>query len=286
VPHYAADDGARLHYDVLGDASSCPILVLAGGAARHPHYLGDLAGLSERYRLIVPHLRGVGDSGAADVTERGSYWRQAEDIDRLQHDLGLDRCIVAGHSAGTRLAISFAAQFPGQLSGLLLITPPTAYLLDVPSDTEAMLEARHGDPGFEAAVAARDAGPDTSSNETFNGWQHAIAPLGYASFGPVERAHDRTGGDWSLAAARAYLAVDPPVDLADRLRRLDVPTLVIAGADDLSTGVAPVVAVAGLFSAGRIVVIHNCGHHPWVEQPKAFREAVDPFLDAVCHPTG
>lgn len=46
MPTYEGDDGTLLHYDVLGDTSASPVIVLAGGAARHPEYLGDLAGLS------------------------------------------------------------------------------------------------------------------------------------------------------------------------------------------------------------------------------------------------
>lgn len=48
MPTYRGADGALLHHDVLGESSTSPPIVLAGGAARHPQYLGDLAGLSER----------------------------------------------------------------------------------------------------------------------------------------------------------------------------------------------------------------------------------------------
>jgi len=40
----------------------------------------------------------------------------------------------------------------------------------------------------------------------------------------------------------------------------------------------PVVAVADLFPNGRAAVIEHAGHNPWVEQPAAFRDVVDPFL--------
>jgi len=126
VPIYEGDDGTLLHYDVLGDTSAGPVIVLAGGAARHPEYLGDLAGLSGRAQLCLPHLRGVGRSPVPVNVEQGSFWRQAADVDRLRAHLGLDRCLVAGHSAGTRVAMSYAAQFPARLAGLLLITPPAA----------------------------------------------------------------------------------------------------------------------------------------------------------------
>lgn len=79
------------------------------------------------------------------------------------------------------MAISYAAQFPARLAGLLLITPPAAYLVDVPSDAETLISARRGEPAFNDALATLRAGPDTSSAETFNAWQQAITAAGYAT---------------------------------------------------------------------------------------------------------
>lgn len=274
---YQSDDGALLHYDLLGRTATSPLILLAGGAARHPEYLGDLAGLSECHQLIIPHLRGVGGSSAADLSGRGSWWHQAGDIDRLRTSLSLNQCAVVAHSAGTRLAIAYAAQFPDRLAALVLITPPASYLTDVPSDAPALKAARMAEPSFAAAIAASDAGPDTSSNETFNAWQQAIAPLCYATWNETAQGHARTGR-YALAAARAFLSGDAPPDLAGRLRDVRAPALVIAGAQDVIAGTAPVVAVAGLFPDGHAAVIEHCGHMPWVEQPAAFREVLDPFL--------
>jgi ribosomal protein S18 acetylase RimI-like enzyme len=158
VGTYHGADGALLHYDVLGESSASPLIVLAGGAARHPGYLGDLAGLSEHHQLVIPHLRGVGRSSAADIGDRGSWWRQADDVERLRVSLGLNRCAVVAHSAGTRLAIAYAAQFPDRLAALLLITPPASYLVDVPSDVSTLAADRMAEPAFAAAVLADDEG--------------------------------------------------------------------------------------------------------------------------------
>jgi pimeloyl-ACP methyl ester carboxylesterase len=279
VPNYIGGDKTVLHFDLLGANEASPLIVLAGGAARHPDYLGDLAGLSERHQLIVPHLRGVGRSGDAALEGTGSWWRQAADIERLRASLGLDQCTVVGHSAGTRLAVAYAAQFPDRLAGLVLITPPALYLVDVPADAPALQAARMAEPAFAAAVAAMDEGPDTSGDDTFNAWQRAIAPLGYATWDDTAREHALVGR-YSLAAARAFLSEDPPPDLARRLGEVRAPVLVIAGAQDAITGRAPVVAVADLFPAGRAAVIEDCGHVPWVERPAAFREILDAFLAA------
>jgi pimeloyl-ACP methyl ester carboxylesterase len=184
---------------------------------------------------------------------------------------------VVAHSAGTRLAIAYAAQFPDRLAVLLLITPPASYLVEVSSDVSTLAAARMAEPAFAAAVLADSEGPDTSSDETFNAWQDAVAPLCYARWSDTEQAHARTGR-YALAAARAFLSGNPPADLAGRLRGVLAPTLVIAGAEDAIAGRAPVVALADLFPNGRAAVIEHCGHNPWVEQPAAFRAVVDPFL--------
>jgi len=74
---------------------------------------------------------------------------------------------VVAHSAGTRLAIAYAAQFADRLAALLLITSPASYLVDVASDASTLSAARMAEPAFAAAMSAFGAGPDTSSDETF-----------------------------------------------------------------------------------------------------------------------
>ncbi|MEU4428476.1 alpha/beta hydrolase [Actinoplanes sp. NPDC024001] len=283
MPIYTGSDGTPLHYDDSHPATGedlPPLITLAGGAARHPGYLGDLAGLSSRCRLVVPHLRGVGNSPEPSDDSSGSYWRQAEDLERLREHLGLDRLLLAGHSAGTRLATAYAARFPQRLAGLVLITPPATHLVATPPDAEELIARRLGDPVFAAARAAAEGGPDLSDDDRFNDWHRRCAPLGYAAWGPAEQAHAAVGR-WSLAAALAYFSVAPPEDFAGRLGRVTAPVLVVAGEVDCLTGLAPVVALADLFPAGRAAVIERCGHYPWVERPDEFRRVLDAHLGSL-----
>jgi pimeloyl-ACP methyl ester carboxylesterase len=280
MPSFRGSDGAALHYDQTepDGGATLTIVTLAGGAARHPDYLGDLAGLGARHQLVVPHLRGVGRSGTPEQPERGSFWRQAEDVDCLRAHLGLERLLLLGHSAGTRLAVSYAAQFPARVAAMVLVTPPATYLVDEPPDAEQLIDRRRGQPAFDDAMSIRHAGADITDEGAFNAWQQRMAPAGYAVWGEAERAHASTA-HFSLAASRAYFSVPPPPNLATRLGALDAPVLVVAGGEDCVTGRAPVAAMARIFPAGRIAVIDRCGHFPWVEQPTAFRQVVDRFLD-------
>jgi len=192
--------------------------------------------------------------------------------------------LLVGHSAGARLAIAYAAQYATRLAGMVLITPPASAIGDVATDVDELIAKRRGEAAFDAALAASEAGPeldDVSDPEVaFNAWRRQIAPLGYAAWGSAAQTHAQ-GAHYRLAAARAYFTVDPPPDLAARLSRVTAPVLVIAGAQDCGTGVLALRKLAEVFPAGRLTTIERCGHHPWVEQPAAFRDVVDTFLESV-----
>lgn len=62
--------------------------------------------------------------------------------------------------------------------------------------------------------------------------------------------------------------------------RIEVPTLVIGGADDAFTPPADLRVLAGLFPRGTYAEVPGCGHLPPLEDPAATAEAVLAFLDA------
>ena len=82
--------------------------------------------------------------------ERGSWWSQAEDLEQFGVQLGLERVVLVAHSAGTRLAIAYAAQFPLRVAALVLITPPSACLVDALTDTGTLIAKRRGDCDFDS----------------------------------------------------------------------------------------------------------------------------------------
>ena len=272
---YRGADGTDLHSEEHGNGEV--LVVLAGGAGRHPDYLGDLAGLAEDRRVIVPHLRSVGKSPVPDDQRYGSFWYQARDLDALRRELHLERISLVAHSAGTRLAIAYSAQFADHVNRMLLITPPADYLVDVLSDREEIRARRRGESLYDDALSLLLSSADADSDESLTAWQRATAPVGYAAWGDAQQEHARLGA-WSYRAAADFGSVDPPPDLAMRLGGVAASVLVLAGSDDGLTGVAPVVALADLFPAGHASVIEAAGHYPWVDQPERFLSAAKTFL--------
>ncbi|WP_394770002.1 alpha/beta fold hydrolase [Lacisediminihabitans sp.] len=273
MPEYRGADDAELFFEDRGDGP--PIVVLGGGAPGHPDYLEDLAGLGDHYRLIVPHLRGVGRSPSTDG-DLGAWWHESADIDCLRKQLGLDRLTIVAHSSGTRLAISYAVQHPERVARILLITPPSAYLVDEPSDVPE-IAARRSDAAFVEAYRRMHA-ESPSDQASLEAWTEATAPVGYAAWGERQQLHSRVGSA-NYRVNRTCFSVAPPADLADRLAVVEAPVLVIAGAEDALTGAAPAVALARLFPRGTATVLDGSGHYPWVDQPWGFLAAARRFLD-------
>jgi 3-oxoadipate enol-lactonase len=71
------------------------------------------------------------------------------------------------------------------------------------------------------------------------------------------------------------------VDTTARLPRIAVPTLVVAGALDQGTPPEMARTIAQGISRARLVVLRDASHLSVLEQPRAFSEALDDWLQAV-----
>ena len=110
-------NGVRLHYMVGGEGSA---VVLLHGYAETSHMwvpvMGDLA---KRHTVIVPDLRGAGDS----EKPASGYDKKtmAQDIHALVASLGFEHAIIVGHDIGLMVAYAYAAQFPQATDRVVLM---------------------------------------------------------------------------------------------------------------------------------------------------------------------
>jgi len=80
------------------------------------------AHLPPSFNVFALDQRGHGDSGRPD----GEYSAEelAYDLKSFIDRLGLQRVIVAGHSLGGRVALCFAARYPDNAAGLIMVAGP------------------------------------------------------------------------------------------------------------------------------------------------------------------
>src|SRR5215216_7118858 len=138
----------ELAYDRRGTGS--PLVLLHGYPLDH-HLWDEVAPLLEdTFDLIIPDLRGFGESSTVD-----SFYAMedfASDIAALLDHLGIQKAAIAGHSMGGYVALAFARLFPERVSGLGLVS--SQVLADAPDRKEGRYKsaAEVADKGIASVV--------------------------------------------------------------------------------------------------------------------------------------
>jgi len=115
--HLAEVNGVRLHYFIGGKGS--PVVLLHGYAETSHMWLPIMPLLAKNHTVIVPDLRGAGDSSKPE----SGYDKKnmAVDIHELTSKLGFNRVSIVGHDIGLMVAYAFAAQFPQTTERVVLM---------------------------------------------------------------------------------------------------------------------------------------------------------------------
>ncbi|MBM7831606.1 pimeloyl-ACP methyl ester carboxylesterase [Agromyces cerinus] len=279
MPTFAAFDGTELAYHEHPDgAAARPLVCVPGGPMHDSRYLGDLGGLSAHRGLVMFDPRGTGASGVPSDLSSYRCDRLVDDLEALREHLDLDRIDVLAHSAGTNIAVMYAARYPQRIDRLVLVTPSAAALgLTVtPEMRLTVARLRSGEPWFAAAYAALQ---DIVAGEG-DDWQ-AIDPFIYGRWDAAAQAHraddERHRNDDAAAVFAADGAFDPESTRA-ALAGLAAPVLLVAGETDLNSPPAMVAEMVAMLPGAELTVQAGAAHFPWLDDAAAFTAAVDGFL--------
>ncbi|MFC9561191.1 alpha/beta fold hydrolase [Agromyces sp. NPDC056965] len=278
MPTFAAFDGTELAFHEHGDGAARPLVCVPGGPMHDSRYLGDLGGLSAHRRLILFDPRGTGASGVPSDLSSYRCDRLVDDLEALREHLAFDRLDVLAHSAGTNIAVMYAARYPQQIDRLVLVTPSAA-ALDLTVTAEMRLSVarlRSAEPWFADAFAALEAIVAGDGED----WQ-AIDPFIYGRWDAAAQAHradDERGRNDEAAAVFAADGAFDPVATRAALADFAGRALLVAGETDLNSPPAMVAEMAALLPGAELVVQREAGHFPWLDDAAAFTAAVDGFL--------
>ncbi len=110
-------NGVKIHYLIAGQG---PPVVLVHGFAETSHmWLPLITELEKTHTVIAPDLRGFGDS----ATPETGYTKvqMAKDIHTLVNRLGYNNVEIVGHDIGLMVAYAYAAQYPSEVSKIVLM---------------------------------------------------------------------------------------------------------------------------------------------------------------------
>jgi pimeloyl-ACP methyl ester carboxylesterase len=113
----AAVNGVRINYKIGGQGA---VVVLLHGYTQTSHmWLPLLPVLAKSCTVIAPDLRGAGNS----ERPQGGYDKKtmAKDIRELVHQLGFSEVSIVGHDIGLMVGYAYAAQYPAEVSKVVLM---------------------------------------------------------------------------------------------------------------------------------------------------------------------
>jgi len=256
-------DDAEIQYEVMGDGP--PVLLLHPFPANHRLCAPVADMLASRYRVILPDLRGHGDStpGRGPATME----KHAADLLRLCDAERVGRGVFIGVSIGGYALFEFWRRHRVRVAGLVFCNTKAA-----PDSDQARADRlqsadeveQHGPAAFLDSMAGKLVGVTTRTNRP--DLQAAARKL---------MAKMTVAG---IAAVQRGMAARP--DSLPTLATIDVPALVIAGEEDI-TPLADLQAIQQGIRGSQLIVIPKAGHYAIFERADEAGRAVRKFLDTL-----
>jgi pimeloyl-ACP methyl ester carboxylesterase len=235
--------GVGLRYEESGEGSGegPPVVFLHAGS-----------GSSRMWEHQVPDFTGAGYRFIA--FDRRAEGAAVDDLEALAEHLGLDRFHLVGTAAGGIVAVDYALSFPQRLRSLVVANSIVGV-----QDEEYLELARRLRPAPE-----------------FN-----AIPADIRELGPSYRAANPAGTQrWKALAEHGHStpqATKNQITYAS-LKTIKTPTLLVTGDADLYAPPPVLRLFAARFPDCESVVIPECGHSAFWEQPEAFNRVVLDFI--------
>ncbi len=266
-------DGITVHYKAAGAGETGFVLLHGFGASTFS------------WREVLSAFSAWGNTVAFDrpgfgLTERPLAWVGANPYAAesqiafalcLMDELGIEKAILVGHSAGGGIALLTALTHPERVAALVLISPATGGGGPFPAWLRPVLatpQARRLGPLLVRRI--RTQGPDILSQSWHD--PSLLTPEVIIGYEKPLRAQD-----WDRALWEVTLAARP-AEVASRLGWISVPTLVVTGDDDRIVPAERSREIAARIPGAELVALASCGHLPHEERPAEFLDAVQLFL--------
>lgn len=268
-----------LFWAAYGKKGAPRLLVLHGGpGADHCYLLPQLLHLGESHDLLFYDQRGGGKS-KGDALAPVTWETQVADLSAVVGEFSVEPLSIVAYSFGALITLLYLIESYSH-SGMvkparLVLLDPAPLTREYRRQFEDEFASRQRAPGI---LRMRDELNASGLRETDPAaYRQSAFELGVAGyFADPRRAADLTPFRIIGRVQQSVWESLGDFDLISRLQRADFPVLIVHGRDD------PIPLASSTQAADRlgakVVVLDDCGHVPYVEQPVALFAAVDSFL--------
>ena len=260
MPTFRSGD-ARLSYEVTGNG---PDVLLLHPFPLNRHFWDSVTPqLSTRYRVIIPDLRGHGDSELGEGP--ATMQKLADDLSRLCREERVSKALFVGVSIGGYLLFEFWRRYREQVVALVLAnTRPGAETSEGKANRLQLADRvlREGTDRFVEEMLAKLLSQTTRTNRP--------------DIVDAARKMMQSMSADDIAGVQRGMAERP--DSVATLATINVPTLLIAGDED-SIPLSEFELMRQQISGSRLQVIAQAGHYAALEKPAEFGPLLRKFFD-------
>jgi pimeloyl-ACP methyl ester carboxylesterase len=245
-------NGIHINYEEHGAHYGTPILLTHAFAATLQMWQPQFEAFRD-YRVIGWDMRGHGGTDSPDSQDAYTETLTVEDMAALLRHLGIEQAVIGGLSLGGYISLEFQLAHPEMVRALVLCNTGPGFRKD---------DARAGWNDFSINYAKR-----------FE--ERGIDGLGRGI--EIDRTREYQRSAQGLAFAARGILTQRDAKVMEHLEQIDVPTLLVLGADD-ERYKAGGDYMASKIPHARKVVIEQAGHAVNLYQPEQFNVAVLQFL--------
>ncbi len=269
-------NGINVHYKTYGQGE--PTFILLHGFGASVFSWREVVEPLAQYGTVIAY-----DRPAFGLTERPLEWEgespygpqaQVDIVIGLMDELGVEKAILVGNSAGGTVSMQVALQYPERVEALILVDAAVYAGGGAPSWSRPILKTpqmNHVGPLIARQLQAQGVEfiktawhePSKITQDIFDGYQKPL------------QAENWDKALWQLTVASKESG------LVERLTEITMPTLVITGDDDRIVPTEQSLRLADELPNAELKVIAQSGHLPHEEKPVEFMQAVTEFLSTL-----
>ena len=268
MAHASAKDGTRLHYEEAG--SGTPLIFIHEFAGDHRSWEPQMRFFARYFRCIAYNTRGFPPSDIPEDGERYSQAHARDDVIAVLDHLKIDRAHVVGLSMGGFAALHVGITYPQRARSLVIAG--CGYGAEPDKKDKFRAECEAAAASFESNWA--EAAKKYALGPTRVQFQNKD-PRGWAEFAAQLAEHSPRGQ--ALTMRGVQMRRPSLYELADDMKKIDVPTLILTGDED-DPCLEPGLLMKRSIPNSGLVVLARSGHTINIEEPDAFNRALFEFF--------
>jgi proline iminopeptidase len=258
-----------------------PILIINGGPGMNSNGFVDIAKkiAALGYQTIIFDQRGTGKSKLEQInSETISMNLMVEDLENLRTELHIEKWIVFGHSFGGLLSCAYYSKYPDKVQKLIFSSSGGVnlnFINYVNNRIQSNLTEKERDSlkFYQNKISQGDTTINTLKKRAFFLSNAYVFDKNFAYL-IAERLMEV---NFSINQLVFQDLMKSKFDYTHKFVEKDIPVLILQGKNDIIS-LETAQEIKNSFGNANVILLENCAHYGWLDNPKHYFEAIEKFL--------